>query len=142
MPDLPNCMGSTCSRWPTNFGRKAVNAMTNDLMPLEERYERALHALGDKLTAAAQARGDAERLDKRLKQKEAILFIKHRKDAGSAALAERMALADPEYELALAEWEVANIKYRLADAEADKARLGFEAWRTASSNKRAELNLR
>lgn len=116
--------------------------MTSELMPLEERYERALHSLGEKLSAAAQARGDAERLDKRLKQREAILFIKHRKEAGSAALAERMALADPEYELALAEWEVANVKYRLADADADKARLSFEAWRTASSNRRAEMNLR
>jgi hypothetical protein len=113
-----------------------------EIMPLEERYERALHALGDKLSEAAQARGDAERLEARLKQRKAILTIKHRKEAGSAALAEQMALADPEYELALAEWEVANIKYRLTDAEADKARLSFEAWRTASSNKRAEMNLR
>jgi len=112
------------------------------LMPLEEKYERALHALGEKLSECAQARGDAERLEKRLKQREAILFIKHRDSAGSAAMAERMALADPAYELALAEWEVANLKYRLADAEADKAKLSFEAWRTASSNKRAEMNLR
>jgi hypothetical protein len=116
--------------------------MTSELMPMEERYERALHALGDKLTAYAQARGDAERLEKRLKQKEAILVIKHRKEAGSATLAEKMALADPEYELALTDWERANILYRLADAEADKARLSFEAWRTASSNKRAEMSLR
>lgn len=120
-----------------------VSSVRNsDLMPLEERYERALNALGEKLTECAQARGDAERLDKRLKQKLAILFIKHRKEAGSAVLADAMALADREYELALAEWEVANLKYRLADAEADRAKLGFEAWRTASSNKRAEMNLR
>lgn len=116
--------------------------MSAELMPLEEKYERALQSLGERLTEAAQARGDAERLEARLKQKKAILVIKHRKEAGSASLAEQMALADPEYELALAEWEVANIKYRLTDAEADKARLSFEAWRTASSNKRAEMNLR
>jgi hypothetical protein len=116
--------------------------MASDLMPLEERYERALHSLGEKLTLYAEARSDAERLDKRLKQKEAVLFIKHREAAGSAAMAEKMALADREYELALAEWEVANLKYRLADADADKAKLSFEAWRTASSNKRAEMNLR
>lgn len=116
--------------------------MANDLMPLEEKYERALHALGEKLGEAAQARGDAERLEARLKQRKAILTIKHRKEAGSAALAEQMALADPEYELALSEWETANIKYRISDAEADKARLGFECWRTASSNRRAEMALR
>lgn len=119
-----------------------MNAPSYDLMPLEERYERALHALGDKLSDAAQARGDAERLEARLKQRKAILTIKHRKEAGSAALAEQMALADPEYELALAEWEVANIKYRLTDAEADKARLSFEAWRSCSANRRAEMALR
>jgi hypothetical protein len=114
----------------------------NALMPLEERYERALAALGDKLSDAAQARGDAERLEARLKQRKAILTLKHRKEAGSAAMAETMALADREYELALAEYETARIKYLLADAEAEKAKLSFEAWRTASSNRRAEMNLR
>jgi hypothetical protein len=114
----------------------------NVIMPLEERYERALHSLGEKLTEAAQARGDAERLEARLKQRKAILTLKHRKEAGSAALAETMALADREYELALAEWETARIKYLLADSEAEKAKLSFECWRTASSNRRAEMNLR
>jgi hypothetical protein len=114
----------------------------NALMPLEERYERALDALGDKLSDAAQARGDAERLEARLKQRKAILTLEHRKEAGSAAMAETMALADREYELALAEYETARIKYLLADAEAEKAKLSFEAWRTASSNRRAEMNLR
>lgn len=116
--------------------------MSTELMPLEEKYERALHALGEKLSSCAQARGDAERLEARLKQRKAILALKHRKEAGSASLAETMALADKEYELALAEWEVANLNWRLADAEAERAKLSFEAWRTASSNKRAEMNLR
>jgi hypothetical protein len=57
-------------------------------------------------------------------------------------MAETMALADREYELALSEYETARIKHLLADADADKAKLSFEAWRTASSNKRAEMNLR
>jgi hypothetical protein len=116
--------------------------MSNDLMPLEERIERAMHSLGEALDGYAEARGDAERLEKRLKQRHAILFVKHRKEAGSAAMADMLALADPEYELALAEWEVANIKYRLADSEADKRKLAFEAWRTLNANKRAEMNLR
>ena len=118
-----------------------MNAQTA-IMPLEERYERALQGLGDKLTDAAQKRGDAERLEARLKQKKAILTLKHKKEAGSAAMAETMALADLEYEKALAQYEEARIDYLLADAEAEKARLSFEAWRTASSNKRAEMNLR
>ena|SRR5689334_19063809 len=111
-------------------------------MPLEEKYERALQTLGDKLTEAAVARGDAERLEARLKQRKAILTLKHRKEAGSAAMAETMALADLEYEKALAEYETARIAFLLADAEADKAKLAFECWRTASSNRRAEMNLR
>lgn len=116
--------------------------MASELMPLEERYEVALHALGEKLSDCAQARGDAERLEGRLKQRKAILTLKHRKEAGSAAMAETMALADREYELALSEYETARIKHLLADADAEKAKLGFEAWRTSSSNRRAEMNMR
>jgi hypothetical protein len=112
------------------------------IMPLEEKIERALRAVGDKLSECAQARGDAERLEARLKQRKAILTLKHRKEAGSAAMAETMALADREYELALSEYETARIKHLLADADAEKAKLSFEAWRTASSNRRAEMSLR
>src|SRR6478672_5360277 len=68
-------------------GGRAMNA----IMPLEEKYERALQSLGDKLSEAAMARGDAERLEARLKQRKAILTLKHRKEAGSAAMAETMA---------------------------------------------------
>lgn len=114
----------------------------NALMPLEERYERALHALGEKLSEAASCRGEAERLEGRLKQRKAILTLKHRKEAGSAAMAETMALADREYELVLSEYETARIKHLLADAEAEKARLSFEAWRSCSANRRAEMALR
>jgi len=116
--------------------------MASELMPLEERYERALQSLGEKLSEAAEARGESERLEARLKQRKAILTLKHKKEAGSAAMAETMALADREYELALSEYETARIKYLLADAEADKAKLSFEEWRPASPNKRAEMNLR
>jgi hypothetical protein len=114
----------------------------NALMPLEERYEHALQSLTETLSTAAEARAEAENLEARLKQKKAILIIKHRKEAGSAALAEQMALADPIYEEALTDWTKANLVYRRLDAEAEAARLRFEAWRTASSNKRAEMNLR
>lgn len=115
--------------------------MSNELMPLEERIELAMHSLGEALDAYGEARGDAERLDKRLKQKQAIIFLKY-KAGRSIAEAEAMALADPEYELALAEWETANLRYRMADAAADKRKLAFEAWRTMNANKRAEMNLR
>lgn len=119
-----------------------MNAHSTDLMPLEERYERALHALGETLSEAAVARAEAENLEAALKQKRAVLVIKHRKEAGSAALALEMALADPVYAEAMADWTKANLVYRRLDAEAEAARLRFEAWRTASSNKRAEMNLR
>jgi hypothetical protein len=116
--------------------------VSNDLMPLEEQTERAMEALGERLTAAGDARGDAERLESKLKSLRAVLFIKHKIDKRSDKLAEALAMADPEYREAQAEWELANIRYRRLDAEADAARLRFEAWRTASSNRRAEMNLR
>lgn len=111
-------------------------------LPLEERLERALHTLGQVLSQAATARADAETNEAILKQKKAVLFLKYKSGGESAATAEQMALADPAYQEALTDWTKANLAYRRLDAEAEAARLRFEAWRTASSNKRAELNLR
>lgn len=116
--------------------------MSNDLMPLDERIERALHSLGDSLTDAATARAEAENLEERLKQVRAVLFVKYKAAGESASSAENMARADPKYEEALAQWTVANLSYRRLDAEAEKRRLSFEAWRTMNANRRAELNLR
>src|SRR4051812_3158869 len=66
--------GSPCSlrRRSSTAPRRTVKSwtipMATELMPLEERYEVALNSLGEKLTECAQARGDAERLEARLKQ--------------------------------------------------------------------------
>lgn len=112
------------------------------LMPLEEKLETALHNLSGVLSQAAVARADAENHEAMLKQKKAVLFLKYKSGGESAATAEQMALADPVYAEALADYVKANLAYRRMDAEAEAARLRFEAWRTASSNKRAEMNLR
>lgn len=116
--------------------------MSSDLMPLEERYERALQALSETLSCAAEAKAEAESSEARLKQKKAVLFLKYKAGGESAATAEQMALADPVYAEALTDWTKANLVYRRLEAEAEAARLRFEAWRTASSNKRAEMQLR
>jgi hypothetical protein len=116
--------------------------MSNELMPLEEKLERALHSLGESLECAGEARAAAENLDERRKQKRAVLFIKYKSQGESAATAEQMAMADPVYEEALADWTSANLKYRRLDAEAEKRRLAFEAWRTVNANERARINLR
>lgn len=116
--------------------------MTNDLMPLEERIESALHSLGDALTKAGEARAEAESLDEARKQKRAVLFVKYKSQGESASTSEQMAMADPVYEEALAQWTAANLAYRRLDAEAERRRLAFEAWRTLNANKRAEMNLR
>jgi hypothetical protein len=118
-----------------------MNATTS-LMPLEEKLETALHNLANVLHEAATARGDAETHEAIMKQKKAVLFLKYKSSGESAATAEQMALADPVYLEAMTDWTKANLKYRRLDAEAEAARLRFEAWRTASSNKRAEMNLR
>lgn len=112
------------------------------VMPLDERIERAMHSLTETLANAAEAKGEAETLEARMKQKKAVLFLKYKSSGESAATAEQMALADPVYEEAMTDWTKANLVYRRLDAEAEAARLRFEAWRTASSNKRAEMNLR
>src|SRR5690348_2201170 len=116
--------------------------MSNDLMPLEEKIERALHSMGELLSQAGSARADAENHEAAMKQKKAVLFLKYKSGGESAATAEQMALADPVYAEALADYMKANLVYRRLDAEAEAARLRFEAWRTASSNKRAEMSLR
>lgn len=116
--------------------------MSNDLMPLEERIERALHGLGEALSEAGVARAEAEGLEERMKQKRAVLFVKYKASGESATTADQMARADPAYEEALADWTAANLRYRRLDAEAEKRRLSFEAWRTLNANKRAEMNLR
>lgn len=114
----------------------------NDLMPLEEKLERALKSMGEALYEAAQARALSENLDAALKQKKAVLFLKYKSGGESAATAEQMALADAVYAEGLAESTRANLAYRRLDAEAEAAKLRFEAWRTASSNRRAEMNMR
>ncbi len=116
--------------------------MANDLMPLEERIERAISALSDDLTAAGEAKAEAENLEEIMKQKRAVLFVKYKSSGESASTAEQMARADPLYAEASAVWMSANLKYRRLDAAAEARRLAFEAWRTLNANKRAEMNLR
>jgi hypothetical protein len=118
-----------------------MNAHTA-VMPLEEKLEQALAGVSDTLSAAAQAKAEAENLEAALKQKKAVLFLKYKSGGESAATAEQMALADPVYLEAMTDWTKANFTYRRLDADAEAARLRFEAWRTASSNKRAEMNMR
>jgi hypothetical protein len=118
-----------------------ANLPDHDLT-LDESLERALHTLGEKLSVAGTARADAENHEAIMKQKRAVLFLKYKSGGESAATAEQMALADPVYAEVMAEWMKANLAYRRLDAEAEAARLRFEAWRTASSNRRAEMNLR
>lgn len=118
-----------------------MNAQTA-IMPLEEKLERALSGLSETLQVAALHKAEAENLEAVMKQKKAVLFLKYKSKGESAATAEQMALADPVYEEALTDWTKANLVYRRLDAEAEAARLRFEAWRTASSNKRAEMSLR
>lgn len=116
--------------------------MANDLMPLEEKIERALHSMGEAMQLAAEARAEAEGLDEARKQKRAVLFVKYKSMGESASTSEQMAMADPVYEEALSKWTTANFTYRRLDAEAEKRKLAFEAWRTVSANKRTEMSLR
>lgn len=112
------------------------------VMPLEEKLERALQGLSDKLETAAEMKANAEAAEERKKQILSAMVVHYRGEGMGVGEAEHQARASKPYKDASEEWIAANFDYRKADAKADSARLRFEAWRTASSNKRAEMNLR
>lgn len=114
----------------------------NAIMPLEEKLEIALQALAGKLEHAAEMKAQAEASDERKKQILSAMVVHYRGEGMGIGEAEHQARASKPYKDASEEWIAANFDHRKADAIADAARLKFEAWRTASSNKRAEMNLR
>jgi hypothetical protein len=107
-----------------------------------EDFDMALDRLEEALTGAASARARVEALDERRKQVLAALVVKHRGDGKGIGEAEHFARADPTYQAAAAEWELANYDYRKTDAAAEGKRLRFEAWRTMNATERAKMNLR
>jgi hypothetical protein len=91
---------------------------------------------------AGKAKVRAEQLDERRKRVRAALFVKYRGDGKGSAESEQFAMADPAYEAACTDRDMAAFDAEELRAKAEAKRMGFEAWRTANATKRAQMNLR
>lgn len=104
--------------------------------------ERAINGVEEALEAAAEARAKVEALDERRRQILAAMVVKHRGGGKGIGEAEHFARADPTYQAAASEWELANYDYRRTDAKAEAKRLRVDVWRTQQSTERAKMGLR
>lgn len=104
--------------------------------------DRAIDEIESLLVAAGEAKIRAESMDLRRKRVRATLFCKYKADGNPAGASEQMAEADPVYELACADWEVAALENEKLRAQAEARRMKFEAWRTANATARAQMSLR
>ena len=109
---------------------------------MSENIERAIDEAERLFVSAGQARVKAEAMDLRRKRVRATLFVKYKGDGNAIGASEQMAEADPVYELACNDWEIAAIEAETLRAQAEAKRLRFDAWRTRESTKRAQMNLR
>ena len=107
-----------------------------------ENIERSIAEAEDLFVASGQAKVKAEGLDLRRKRVRAVLFVKYKSAGNAAGASEQMAEADPVYEAACADWEMAAFDAETLKAQAEAKRMGFEAWRTANATARAQMNLR
>lgn len=104
----------------------------------DDDVEAALTYLRDSAKPAAVARSQARTLEKYLGVVEAQQKVIYGKDGRSNAASQDLARASPEFKQAIDAWAAAieeDAKYTML-REAASARI--EAWRTQSSNARAE----
>lgn len=91
---------------------------------------------------AGKARAKAEQMDERRKRIRATLFVKYRGDGKGSAESEQFAMADPLYEAACTDRDMAAFDAEELRAKMEARKLSFEAWRTANATRRAQMNLR
>lgn len=104
--------------------------------------ERAINDAEELFVKAGRAKVHAEAQDLRRKRVRAALFVKYKGEGNPAGASEQMAEADPVYEIACADWEMAALDAETLRAQAEAKRLRFEAWRTTAATERAKMNLR
>lgn len=104
--------------------------------------DRAIHDTEDLFVRAGRAKVAAEAADLRRKRVRATLFVKYKGQGKGAGESEQMAEADPVYEAACTDWELAAYDAETLKAQAEAKRMKFEAWRTANATERARMNLR
>jgi hypothetical protein len=108
----------------------------------ENDLDRAIAKAEELFIKAGRAKISAESMDLRRKRVRATLFVKYKADGNPAGASEQMAEADPAYELACADWELAAMDAETLRAQAEAKRMKFDAWRTANATARAQMNLR
>lgn len=104
--------------------------------------DRAIAEAEELFVAAGRAKVKAEAMDERRKRVRAVLFTKYRGDGKGSGESEQYAIADPAYEAACTDAELASYDAEELRAKAEAKRLKFDAWRTRESTKRAQMNLR
>lgn len=105
-------------------------------------FDRAIAEAESLFVAAGRAKVKAESMDLRRKRVRATLFVKYKGAGHAAGASEQMAEADPVYEIACADWEVAALESETLRAQSEAKRMKFEAWRSANATARAQMNLR
>lgn len=111
-----------------------MNAMTN--------IDRAIDDAEELFVSAGQAKVRAEAQDLRRTRVRAVLFVKYKDGGSGAEESNKRAEADPVYEAACTDWEIAALEAEKLKAQAEAKRMRFEAWRTANATERAKMNLR
>jgi hypothetical protein len=109
---------------------------------VQHGIEQAINDAEDLFIRAGRAKVAAEAADLRRKRVRAALFVKYKGDGKGAGESEQMAEADPVYEAACVDWELAAYDAETLKAQAEAKRMRFDAWRTANATERAKMNLR
>ena len=104
--------------------------------------DRAVDEAERLFVAAGQAKVRAEAMDLRRKRVRAVLCVKYKGEGNAQGMSETMAEADPAYEQACTDWELAAMDAETLRAQAEAKRMRFEAWRTSNATRRAAMNLR
>jgi hypothetical protein len=108
----------------------------------QDQIERAINEAEELFVRAGKAKIAAEAADLRRKRVRATLFVKYKGEGKGAGESEQMAEADPVYEAACVDWELAAYDSEALKAQAEAKRMRFDAWRTANATERAKMNLR
>lgn len=114
-----------------------MNALTKS-----DQIEFAIHEAEELFVRAGQAKITAEGQDLRRTRVRAVLFVKYKDGGCGAEESNKRAEADPIYEAACMDWEIAALEAEKLKAQAEAKRMRFEAWRTANATERAKMNLR
>ena len=107
-----------------------------------DAIEVAIHDAEELFVRAGKAKIAAEAADLRRKRVRATLFVKYKGQGKGAGESEQMAEADPVYEAACTDWELAAYDAETLKAQAEAKRMRFDAWRSANATERAKMSLR